>query len=70
VRLLDDPEPKAALKRQQRELRGELLNLSDADLLTRALRRQAMDVRMISVLDLPARRTLSAWSRRGIGGQA
>jgi hypothetical protein len=58
---LDDAHAHATLEWQQRELIRKSLHLGYAQLLAGTLRRDPMDVRMISVLQLATRRTRAAW---------
>ena len=64
--MLDDGHAEATLERQQGKLRGESLDLADADLLPRAFRFKEMEVGVIAVLDLPARRARTARPRRWV----
>ena len=58
--MLDDGHAHAALQRQQGELRRQRLDLADPNLLAGALRREPMQVRVVAVLHLAARRAVAA----------
>ncbi len=68
--MLDDRHAEAALEWQQRQLCREPLHLSDLDLLTGTLGLEQMDVGMVAVVELAARRAVAARSRGRIGVQA
>ena len=57
-------DPEAALERQQRQVSSKPLDLADADLLSGALGRESVQIRVIAVLDLAAR---GAFATRPIG---
>ena len=70
MRFLDERDPEATFERQQRELTGKSLHLADADLLSGALWRESMKVRVIAVLNLAAGDAFAARPIERIWGEA